>query len=106
MSRSSTLALNPTGSVEAWRLVQAINQMLRGKLNNVDDVTLRASQTTTTISDPTIGPSSIIILTPRSASAATALQSAYVSAQSQNSATITHPSNAAVDQNVRYCVLG
>lgn len=105
VSRPYTPALNPSGDVTQWKLPETINKILRGKINNVADVTLRAGQTTTVIKNPLIGPTSHINLTPLTASASVALASAYISARIDGSATITHPLAVAVDQNFTYQVV-
>lgn len=106
MSRSYTPELNPSGETNPWKLPQAVNNALRGKTNNIGDVTFRASQTTTVINNALIGPQSHIDLSPLTANARTALTSAYVSNRIEGSATITHPSNAAADQTFTYTITG
>lgn len=105
MARTYPLALNPDGEKAAWKYPRAINELRKGKSANVQDLTLRASQTTTVILDPLIGPDSYIELMPLTAAARTALNGSYVSARSNGSATITHPSNAATNQNFVYVVV-
>lgn len=104
MARTYPLALNPDGETAAWKYPRTINELRRGKTANCQDLTFRASQTTTVIKDPLIGPDSHIVFTPLTASARTALNSAYVSSRGDQTATITHPSNAATDQNFTYSV--
>lgn len=87
---------------------RAINLMLRGKINAVTTVTLTASATSTTLKDDRIGPKSTVILEAQTASAATARLTApgiYV-VPTAGSATINHPSNAAVDQTFSVAILG
>lgn len=84
---------------------------LRGILarDRTGTVTLTASATTTLLTDPRIGPTSQIVFTPTTANAATAAASLYVGEGSnlkEGSRTLTHASNAAVDQTFRYSVLG
>ena len=104
-NRTTPLALNPSGTDPSWKVAQVVNSLRRGKSANVQDVTLRASQTTTVVNDPLVSPESLIVLTPLTSSARTALNSAHYTPIA-GSFTITHPSNAATDQNVRYAVLG
>ena len=77
-----------------------------GKLNNVTDVTLTASSTTTTITDPRIGPDSHLSFTPRSATAATAAGGLYVSARDTGTATVTHASTADTDKTFSLSITG
>jgi hypothetical protein len=105
MSRTYPLALNPSGTDESWKVAQVVNNLRRGKGANVQDLTLRPSQTTTVITDALITPVSHIELVPLTASARTALNSSYVSNRADGTATITHPSNAATDQRFTYCVV-
>lgn len=92
----------------AWRrLVNALRGLLAR--DKTGTVTLTASSTTTTLTDPRIGPTSQLAFTPTTANAATAKASLYVGEGSnlkEGSRTLTHASNAAVDQTFRYTVLG
>lgn len=80
--------------------------ILQGKINAGSTVTLRASQTTTTLTDDKIGSDSVILFMPTTANAKTAAANLYVSARTSGSATLTHASNAAVDQTFGYVVIG
>jgi hypothetical protein len=106
MARSYTPALNPSGEQDPWKLPQTVNKLLQGKSNNVGDVTFTASATTTLIKNGLIGPNSHIDLAPLTANARTALGAAYISARIEGQATVTHASNAAVDQTFTYEVTG
>jgi hypothetical protein len=104
--RPYTTALNPSGDSAPWKIVQAINQLLRGKANNVSDVTLTQSSTTTVILNPLIGPDSHITITPLTTNAATALVGWYVSSRAAGTATITHTLNANTDLDCTLMVDG
>ena len=68
-------------------------------------ITLRASQTTTTLTDPKITVFSHIDLMPTTANAGAAKASAsYYVVTTDGSATVHHASNAAVDQTFTYQV--
>lgn len=102
-------ALPATQLSAAWaKLWDLLNQILRGKINVVMNatLTLRASQTTTTLTDERIGPKSILSFMALTASAATAAQSLYVTGQLKGSCTINHASNAATDQNFTVAIFG
>ena len=83
-----------------------VNNTLDGKLNSTGDVTLRASQTTTTLTDARLGGNSIILFMPITANGRTGLNGMYVSARAEGSATLTHASSSNADQNLSYCVIG
>jgi len=84
-----------------------VNLLLQGKINisAQTTVTLRASQTTTTLYDVRIGYFSHLGFTPMSANAATAAAALWYET-ADGSATLHHVSNAAVDQTFSYCCLG
>jgi hypothetical protein len=83
-----------------------VNNTLDGKLNSTGDVTLRASQTTTTLVDERISLNSVIILEPTNANSNTAKANLFVSAKINGSATLTHASSSNTDQNFGYVVIG
>ena len=90
------------------KLADAINQALKGKLNNVSDVTLTASTALTTLTDARIGANSHINFMPQTANAASELKSGnfYVSARGKGTANIIHTSTATTDRTFTYAVLG
>lgn len=68
------------------RLVStSLNSTIDGKLNSTGSITLRASQTTTTLTDERIGGNSIILFMPTTANANTAKANLYVSSRGKNS---------------------
>ncbi len=83
-----------------------VNNTLDGKLNSTGDVTLRASQTTTTLVDERISVNSVIILEPTNANSNTAKANLFVSAKINGSATLTHASSSNTDQKFGYVVIG
>ncbi len=90
------------------QLREIVAGAMLGHINAADavSVTLRASQTTTTLTDTRIGPDSVIALTPLTANAAGALGGLYVSDRVAGSATLTHASTVAVDKTFAYAVIG
>jgi hypothetical protein len=100
-----TLAITET---RIPRLVQAIQQLYQGRVNSGGTVTLRASQTTTTVSAPNCSPSCSIHFAPVTAHAAALSPPPYVMAANTllGSFVITHPSNAAVDLTFKYDARG
>lgn len=89
-------------------LAGAINNILEGKLNVGQEVTLRESQTTTILTDYRIHPNAYIDFMPLTANAAAekASGSMYVSSRGKQTATITHQSLAQSDLTFRYLVIG
>lgn len=99
--------LNPNGSSLGRLIAQAVNGLLKGQLNNQIEVTLRASNTTTTIEDPRLGAESNLHLSPLTANASTAEKAGiWISARGTGTMTLTHASNAAVDQQFQASILG
>jgi len=96
----------PDQALHLRMVSQALNNTIDGKLNSTGDVTLTASATTTTLTDPRSGENSIFLFMPTSANASTAFANLYVSARADGSATLTHASSANTDQTFGYVVIG
>lgn len=78
----------------------------KGKLNNTGTVTLTSGVAATTITDARIGISTFIGLMPKTANAAGALSTTYISSQSKGAATVTHANAATGDRTFTYAILG
>lgn len=91
-----------------WQIVQAVRELFEGRSHAVGQASLRASQTTTTVSSPNIGESARISLTPRTANAASELGAgtAYVSSVTNGSFVITHASGLSADRTFDWHALG
>lgn len=87
-------------------VIPVLRNAVAGKTNNVGDVTLTASSTTTTLTDVNLTPNSHIAFTPTTANAATAMAGLYVSARDNETATLTHASSANADQTFTYAIFG
>ena len=85
-----------------------VNNIMRGKTNNVAEVTLTASAASTVVTNLVAGPDSCILFMPLTANAAAAMAAGtmYVSAQDKQEFTITHANNAQTDRSFRYIVVG
>jgi len=83
-----------------------LNNLLDGKINAKGSVTLSASLTSTTLADFRIGAASVILFMPTTANAATAMTSLFVSSRGDQTATLTHNSDAATDRTFAYTILG
>tara|TARA_Y100001951_G_scaffold90141_1_gene83081 strand:+ start:165 stop:491 length:327 start_codon:yes stop_codon:yes gene_type:complete len=89
------------------RLVSTtLNNVMDGKLNSTGEITLRASQTTTTLEDARIGGDSVIVFMPITANGKTAENDLFVSARQSGQATLTHASSGNTDQNFAYIIVG
>jgi hypothetical protein len=91
------------GDTQAER---TINEILRGRGNNVGDVTLTANATSTTIADIRIKLTMTAVLIPRTANAAAAMTNVYISAVADGSITLTHSNTATVDRTFDYILHG
>lgn len=82
------------------RIVSAIRELIQGRSNAVGRVTLRANFATTVVTAVNCGKDSEIMLSPRTASAATEIGNGtvYISAVNQGSFTITHANSAVADR--------
>lgn len=93
-------------SVTTLQVATTINEMLKGRGNNVGEITLTPSSTTTTISDIRIKQTMTVVLIPRTANAAAAMTNVYISAVADGSITLTHASTATVDRTFDYILHG
>jgi len=89
---------------EPRAVAEVLNNSMAGKTNNTGSVTLRASNTTTTITDERLGFDSVVLLSPLTANAAA--QSPYISTKAKGSVVITHTSVASADLNFDYIIVG
>lgn len=85
------------------RIVQSVVSLLR-KWNASGQITLRSGQTTTVV-DKTVSPGAVnvgkddeVMLSPRTANAAAAIPTTYISSVTQGGFTITHANNAQADK--------
>lgn len=81
-------------------------QLAAGRSNAVGSLTLRANQTTTTVTAQNCGTGSQVFVTPTSANAAAAIATTYVSSVLAGSFVLTHASNAQTDKTFGYVCLG
>tara|TARA_B100000700_G_scaffold255457_1_gene288232 strand:- start:1146 stop:1460 length:315 start_codon:yes stop_codon:yes gene_type:complete len=95
----------PISSATPEELATAVNLLIDGKMNAYGSFTLATSTTTTTVSDLRSGPDSIILFTPMTSNAASALTTTYISARAKQSFTITHANNSQSDRTFSYIVI-
>jgi len=87
-------------------LASAINNILRGKLNNTGTVTLTASSATSTLTDIRIGKDSVIFLQPTTANAAGEVATLYLGTPGDGTVTINHANNSQTDRTFKYTIIG
>lgn len=87
------------------QIANVVNLLVDGKSNNFGSFTLTASATSTAVSDLRAGSNSIILFTPMTANAATAVATTYISARAKQSFTITHANNGETDRTFTYIVI-
>lgn len=102
------MAGNVPASTEqnTFRIVQAVRELFEGRSNAVGTVTLRASQTTTTVTAENCGDESQVFLSPKTANAAAALATTYISSIGNGTFTITHSSAVSTDRTFGYVAIG
>jgi hypothetical protein len=98
--------INPDDVEHRRQIVRAINDILQGKLNATNSITLTANSATTTLTDARISANSYIGFQPTTANGAAALGGLYVSAQQKGSATLTHTNNAQTDKSFKILIIG
>lgn len=97
---------SPNETEHRRQMARMLNRINGGKFNATGTVTLRASQTTTTLTDSRIGATSWVGLMPTTLNAAFANQLFYIDTFVKGSCVIHHQSNAATDQTFTYLVIG
>lgn len=105
-----TKLLPPEGG-NAREIALAANAALKGKINSFGSVTLTASAASTTVTNPFVGDSSVILLMPQTAHAAAELQNGTIYIKPSDyvvgaSFKITHANSAQVDRVYGYVILG
>jgi|ERR1700694_96113 len=97
-----------TTETNIWRIVQSVIQLVQGRHNAGGTVTLTPSATTTIVNHPNCSTDSYVDVFggARTANAAAAVATSYISAVNLGSFTITHANNAQVDRIFLYKVTG
>lgn len=90
------------------RIVDAIRQLVEGRQNSVDDVTLTPGSTTTVVKFPNCSRDARVFLFPQTANAAAALATTFVRKAdiTQSQYTITHANSAQADRTFSALVIG
>ncbi|MGJ4954626.1 hypothetical protein ACQR1H_03205 [Bradyrhizobium sp. HKCCYLRH2015] len=84
----------------------AIQAALNGRSNASGSVTLASGANSTSVTAQTCAPQSAVLLFPRTANAAAALASTFVSVVGKQQFTITHANSAQSDRTFFYVCLG
>lgn len=84
----------------------AIQQLYAGRSNASGSVALAAGATSTVVSAPNCAPQCAVFLFPKTANAAAALATTFISAVGKQSFTITHATGVSVDRSFFYVCLG
>jgi len=100
-----TVALSPLGA-SIRDVARTVNLLIRGKSNNVTNITLTANTASTILSFADIESTSFVGLTPLTANAATALTNIYISSQSAGALTLSHANNAQTDRSFKVTIIG
>ena len=90
----------------SMQVAEVTNGARRGKISPCNEITLRANETTTTLTSEDISANSHIFMFPLSANAASVIASTYISSMTNGQAVITHPSDANTDKTFDYVILG
>lgn len=84
----------------------AIQQLYAGRSNATGTLTLAAGATSTVVPAINCAPQCAVFLFPKTANAAAALATTFVSAVGKQSFTLTHANTATVDRTFFYVCLG
>lgn len=88
------------------RIVQAIRELTQGRSNATKQVTLTPNAAATVVEAINCSKDSEVFLSPRTANAAAAVPTTYISAVGQGTFTIAHANNAQVDRTFGIIGLG
>ena len=96
----------PVPTSEDVRLQSAYRLLFAGKTNNIVEVTLDANDTTTTVTDPRIGPYTVPLCEPTTANAAAISRPYRSNYGTGGSMTLTHANDANADKSFRVVLVG
>lgn len=88
------------------RIVQSIRELWEGRSHATGVVSLTAGATTTTVTATNIGASSEIFLSPRTANAAGALATTYISSRGGGQFVLTHANAVTTDRTFGWGAFG
>ena len=96
----------PPSETEPRKIASSIKRIVEGRTDNYGSVTLTANDTTTTVTNQWASENSTIVLSPRTANAAAAVATTYVSSKLNGSFVLTHANNAQTDKTFDYAMIG
>jgi hypothetical protein len=102
-SRLNLLRPNDGGDT---RLFEQIEALLNGQSRNGGTFTLAANVASTDVKDARFQSGQIVVFSPLTANAATALATTYVSARTAKQFTLAHANNAQTDRTFGYIFVG
>lgn len=91
---------------ELSKVVGAVQELTKGRSNAVGTFTLTANAASTVVTAMNCGADSQPFIIPKTANAAAALATTYISAVANGSFTVTHANNAQVDKTFGFVCLG
>lgn len=95
-----------TGEADLERFISAINELAEGRSHSTGRVTLTPGAAATVVVVQNCSVNSEPQISPRTANAAAAVPTTYISAIANGSFTITHTNNAQVDRTFGFTVIG
>ena len=95
-------------NIHLWNLTDAINALIDGRSNAVGTVTLTANATSTAVEDNKFQSDMVVVLQPKTANAAAALATTYITDanKAKGTFTITHANAATLDRTFAYVRIG
>ena len=84
------------------RIVQSTREAIEGRHHAFGTVTLTPNAALTVVAHPNCGLDSVVLLSPRTANAAAAIPTTWVSAVDRGGFTLSHANNAQVDKTFDY----
>jgi hypothetical protein len=100
--------LPPSSEKDVTQIVRAIRDLFFGRSNAMGEFTLTAGATSTTVAAINCGEQSVISLTPRTANAAGALATTYITAANTTPGQfiVTHANIGTTDRTFAYSIRG
>lgn len=97
---------NPNEEEHRRQLAEGVNRALQGLLNNLGETSLKKNAVSSTVSDHRVGPESLIVPMATTLNAATALDTWWISTQTDGSFVMSHVSTSTSDATIRYAIFG
>lgn len=96
------------GERDPQRIVDAINQLVEGRMNGVGDVTLTPGATSTVVIFTNVSSDARVFLEPQTANAAAARATTFIKRSDidRGSFVITHANNAQTDRDFSFLCIG